>query len=313
MRGLSDAFMASLQTGELAGLLRAVKLDDTLCLEIRGEYINVYYRGGCLFKVSCDYTFAFDESYFGKKSWPFGKPATTEEWLSVIPQLKAAIDSYFCRGKDKSEQEEHGVDKAEREVQQMILRDNTNSRIANETDYFITDIEYTGQGFRFDMVAAKWLAGHRQWGYKAGLSIIEVKYGDKSLDERPGPGLYKHTQDVIALLEDEEKLRNLIDETNTLANQKRMLGLFPQLDARNTHEIAIPEDCKKEFIFILVNTNPRSKKLKEVLEAIQKDGLIRRLNELGCKLLLARASCMGYGLYAECMEEIKAEIQPEKL
>jgi len=302
-RGLSHAFLADLreEDGKLFGLLQAVQCDDALCLEIREEYINVYYRGGCLFKVNPGYAFAFDENYFCDGIWPFDKPKTTEEWLRVIPKLKAAMDYFLYRNP-----------KTEREVQQMILRDNTNSRVANETDYFITDIEYQGQGFRFDMVAAKWLAaGHRSKGNKASLAIIEVKYADGSL--AGDAGLKKHMQDVIRLLKNENgELSKLIDETNTLANQKRMLGLFPQLDARNPHKIAIPQNCKKELIFVLVNTNPRAGKMRggqweEVLADIQNDKLIHRLNELNCKLLLARASYMGYGLYAKCMKEIKPE------
>lgn len=294
-RGLTRVFKEDLLGGKLAGLLEAVKHDYTLCLEIREGYINVYYRGGCLFKVIPGYTFDFDKKYFGAGGWPFVKPVTIEEWLAAIPDLKTAMDSYFLKHP-----------KAEREVQQMILRDNTNTPVANGIDYFITDIEYAGQGFRFDMVAAKWLAKDRKRGDQARLAIIEVKYADKSLGG--DAGLYKHMQDVIALLESEDKLCKLIEETNMLANQKRALGLFPKMK-HNKNEIAIPKERREiELIFVLVNTNPRSSKLEDVLAEIRKDRLIHRLNELNCTLLLAKASYMGYGLYADCMEEIKAEI-----
>ena len=43
-----DAFLH----GELHPLLEAVKKDDTLDLELRGNSVNIYYRGGSLFKIT---------------------------------------------------------------------------------------------------------------------------------------------------------------------------------------------------------------------------------------------------------------------
>jgi len=51
-RRLSDQFMAGLKEGWLHPLLDRVKADRTLCLEIREDYVNIYYRGGNLLKVS---------------------------------------------------------------------------------------------------------------------------------------------------------------------------------------------------------------------------------------------------------------------
>ena len=45
-RRLSDHFIADLKVEILKALLDRVKADPTLCLEIRDEYINIYYRGG---------------------------------------------------------------------------------------------------------------------------------------------------------------------------------------------------------------------------------------------------------------------------
>ena len=44
----------------------AVKKDHTLCLEIRENYINIYYRGGCLLKLEENdgkYRASFDRRY----------------------------------------------------------------------------------------------------------------------------------------------------------------------------------------------------------------------------------------------------------
>lgn len=51
-RGLSDNFMAALTGGVLTPLLDRVKADRTLCLEIREDYLNIYYRGGSLMRIS---------------------------------------------------------------------------------------------------------------------------------------------------------------------------------------------------------------------------------------------------------------------
>ena len=42
-RGISDKFISELKTGLLCPALEAVLHDDTLCLEIRDDYINIYY------------------------------------------------------------------------------------------------------------------------------------------------------------------------------------------------------------------------------------------------------------------------------
>ena len=47
MRKLNDIFLNDLKEGgRLFPLTDAVKSDPSLCLELRGDYVNVYYRGG---------------------------------------------------------------------------------------------------------------------------------------------------------------------------------------------------------------------------------------------------------------------------
>jgi len=50
-RGLSTEFMLALKDGFLNSILEVVKRDDTLCLKIKNEYINIYYRGGSILKL----------------------------------------------------------------------------------------------------------------------------------------------------------------------------------------------------------------------------------------------------------------------
>ena len=52
-RALTPGLMQQLGEGALLSpLLERVRRDRTLCLELRGGYLNVYYRGGNLLKVS---------------------------------------------------------------------------------------------------------------------------------------------------------------------------------------------------------------------------------------------------------------------
>jgi len=46
MRGLSKKFMNDLNEGILTPLRRRVLADRSLCLEIREDYVNIYYREG---------------------------------------------------------------------------------------------------------------------------------------------------------------------------------------------------------------------------------------------------------------------------
>ena len=51
MRGINHKFTYDLQNGELKQFLDLVKNDSTLDLEIREDYISIYYRGGCIYII----------------------------------------------------------------------------------------------------------------------------------------------------------------------------------------------------------------------------------------------------------------------
>ena len=68
MRGLSDKFIEDLKEGVLLPMTCAVKSDTTLCLELRGSYVNIYYRGCNLMKIAAvkntaSYVVEFDKNY----------------------------------------------------------------------------------------------------------------------------------------------------------------------------------------------------------------------------------------------------------
>lgn len=147
-RGLSDEFITDLKTGILAPILQRVIEDDTLDLQIRNNYINIYYRGGNIMKISEPiprngrYYANFNQDYFKGYNIVSSSVAclTTKtirtvddsvKWVNDFPILKQSMDIYFS---------EHR--KEEREFQQLIGRENNWSSTSNDTDYFICDIEY---------------------------------------------------------------------------------------------------------------------------------------------------------------------------
>jgi hypothetical protein len=170
MRELSPAFMDDLKgaNGVLYPILERVKLDHTLMLAIRENYINIYYRGGNILKVnfkkqdesSNHYQSSFDVEYNKSGKTIPVLPTTikcqadAKTWVDEFSQLKEIMDIYFAK-----------TGKSEREFQQLVARENNNSTISNESEYFVLDIEFTDPGnARFDMLAIRWDASKRKNG-----------------------------------------------------------------------------------------------------------------------------------------------------
>ena len=87
--GISDKFVASLkdEKGLLAPLLKRVRADQTLCLELRENAIHLYYRGGrllCVVENFGAYTATFDEKYFSSES----KPALPNARIQTEAELR---------------------------------------------------------------------------------------------------------------------------------------------------------------------------------------------------------------------------------
>ena len=158
-RAISEVFLDDLKTGKLSSLLERVLADDTLDLELRGKCINIYYRGGSLFRItekgSGTYEICFDSNYCDTEAWRntgiivICNP-TIQQAVKNIPYYKQAMDMWL-----------HKNPKYEREFQQLLVRENNNQGdISKSTDYYILDIEYADDNdrskSRFDIVALKW-------------------------------------------------------------------------------------------------------------------------------------------------------------
>jgi len=295
-RGLSHAFMNDLKEGGLLNpLLERVKKEHTLCLEIRENYINIYYRGGNIIKIERKevYTAWFDIKYCicSEAQFVTALPKKlcskndVNTWVAAIPNLKQAMDFWF------------GVKpKEEREFQQLLLRENNGPTIGNSTDYFIIDIEYDNHcGARFDLVTVEWESEGSvrklQKQYSPKLTFIEMKYGNNALTGESG--ILNHVKDFREYL-NKHGLDPIRDEMLTLFKQKRELGLIPAL-ADNKNVVKKFSD-ETDFVFLLANHDPASSKLKSILDELNKRD---PFHDFGVNLKFCTSNFMGYGLYKQ--------------
>ena len=282
MRSLNNKFIDDLKQGVLSPLLDAVKSDNSLCLELRGDSVNVYYRGGSLMKITqCaqGYTASFDENYFrsGKKvhlrALEIRRQEDVEKWLELSPQFKHAMDCYFGRHQWN-----------EREFQQLIVRDNNFGSSARSTDYYICDIEYASMGMRFDMIAVHWpsTSAQRKKQYDRRLVLVEMKHGDNAL--KGNAGLHEHIRDVNDYLSDSGKLQNLKEDMKEVFNQKRNLGLI--ICRRDLNSFS---GEKPILLLAFANHDPEKKALGELLKKLPETPHV--------EVRIATASFLGYALY----------------
>ncbi len=287
-RQISEKMLNAFLSGKLSSLLEAVKKDDTLDLELRGDSVNIYYRGGSIFKIEerdNSFSISFDTNYCrGYSTSLRGNPSPAEA-VAKLPFYKQAMDWWF-----------HEYPKYEREFQQVIVRENNNhGKISNGTDYYIVDIEFVDDNARFDMVALKWLSNGavRKDTRKISLTLIEVKYGDGAL--KGTAGIEKHLGDFQTFLSDTKKVNDFCQDMSLVFSQKCQLGLVDGLNERQ-YDVKISSE-KPEVIFIFANHDPDSKILPAVLKKVDP-------SKYKFSILVANASHMGYGLYAEQMKQI---------
>ena len=289
VRRLDEYFVKELLCGQLKDCLIYVRDDDTLDMEIRENSINIYYRGGNVLKVKKNgnsYQYGFDDNYLPSNSTGIKNRLhelrNHNNWNDYFPKAKQAMDFYF-----KDHQKE------EREFQQLVVRENNFSSIANGTDYFIIDIEYDNhKNARFDIIAVEWPSETSKRkllaNYKPKLVIIEMKYGDGALSGNSG--MKKHENDFLEFISNEADLNEFKKEMLFLFKQKRELGLIPCLSSsKNSNEIKeFVEDV--DLLFLIANHDPASQKLTKELSS---------LNWHDSGFIIS--NFMGYGIYKQCV------------
>lgn len=296
---LSERFMEDLvqPDGLLNPILARVKKDQTLMIAIRENYINIYYRGGNLLRVTeqsaGSYRVFFDDQYNQSGQAGPDLPAVIHNraeagnWAAAFPTYKNLMDEFFCIHP-----------KPEREFQQLVARENNHSTISNESEYFVSDIEFADAslGARFDMLAIRWSASQRTNGSRCRAVLVEMKYGDGALGGNAG--LIKHLQDLEALIQDSSRYAKLLQTMEAQFNQLDQLGLLKFNRSKNGTKIKLAANDRPEVVFILANHNPRSSKLKTILSDPEID-VFEQSQRFDLRFYVASFS--GYGLHEKCM------------
>jgi len=319
-RILSEKFENDLLNGCLKGLWEHILADNTLMLAVRDGYVNVYYRGGNILKLSekgDGYDASFDPKYTEGLSSRFQLPlpnspkrivseTEVKQWVESFPVRKQIMDFFFTSK----------VEKLEREFQQLVVRENNFSRISNATDYFIADIEFdielpeSKKKAQLDMLAFKWLRESAIRKKDDGeLALIEMKYGDGNLEKESG--IIAHLRQFDELICDPVSRKKLRETVEKQMNQLNKLELINH--SRMENRKFTVTDGRIEVIFMFANHDPRSGnqrsgKLLEVLETKEFSSLVAKMEDY-CDVRFFIANSAGYGMHEKCMVNLKNYIE----
>ena len=212
MRQLTKTLFNELkdEKSKLHELLEYVQNDDTLDMEFRENSFTLYYRGGELLSVSepkpKKYVWNPLDANYNDGHKLKNNPENFEEY---IPEAKHLIDYHICISKKNH--------LGEKEIQQLVVKENNYSPNSQDTDYFIVDMEYTEGGdkdkTRFDLIAVRWDSnGPARKKDEVSLAIIEVKQGTHSvISTKSRPGLRTHQKDFNAFIQKKKEEKSLAD------------------------------------------------------------------------------------------------------
>jgi len=250
MRKLSATFINSLKSGFLAGIRKKVIADSDLTLEIRDNYINIYYKGNSLLKLTESihgrYKADIHEKFRDGLDIPldFIDQETTAKFLNDISLLKENVIR-------------HGKHSLEIEYEQMIIRAN-NFEPRNNSEYFIIDRQYVVGKQRFDLAGIFWDRKARRKGQEVDLCFIEVKFA-LNQDISEVHNQLKRYYEAIR-----PRAKNIAEEGETIFRQKLELGLYNQSSERIEvmKTLSFSKDISRfQFVLVLVDYNPNSLKL----------------------------------------------------
>lgn len=224
-RGLSEACFQMIETiPGLQALMDHICHSDPECsVEIRHNYLNCYYHGGSMFKLTFNtpsktLTFEFDPKYFDLRgtpqadyaelrTWVKGKSKDPSEWLDRLDGIKQVMDSWFLENP-----------KAERGVQQELAKHNTFAHGSYQTIDIELAIPNHKELGRMDLIAV------RREGERYIPVIVELKHGTKAFSN--SSGLKEHYAKTTAFLKDPEGEAYLVETIRQIWASKARLELL---------------------------------------------------------------------------------------
>jgi hypothetical protein len=147
-RGIHDKkFAESLMNGKLRQMLIVINNDKDLDVQIRKDYLNIYYQGGNIARVKSENSVEFDKFYFylDRKTIPKKDLSQVEikklksHRVSLVSKFEAGnYEAYFVQAKEVMDKWFKVNPKLERLEQHKLSIENQ----YNKSDYTIIDLEY---------------------------------------------------------------------------------------------------------------------------------------------------------------------------
>ena len=282
----NEKFRKNLTEGEYKAIIDyASQRENELDVQIRDNYLNIYYQGGNLLRVHprCLY---FDEFYFHRGAKDMrkthlidkckkGDKACIARWEDYKNRRKEMLDilkekrdmATYCKEMKRIMKEWEadlhtiGISHDEKNAQQQISMNNRGA-----TDYTVVDLEYAvsrtssfyydGKSIkkvpRFDIIAVD----------KSGqLYVIELKTGLKAIDGNSGISAH---MDCFEYSIGRDSDKDFINEMDELLKQKQQLNLIDK-------NVFIDKTRKPQFIFAF-SDEPGKNQYEEFVEACKERG-----------------------------------------
>lgn len=275
-----------LKDGHLSNLLKIVKEDNDLVLEIRNDYVNIYYKGGNIAKVGPRDSIQFDENYYKgvpdyesddkknerkrKKKELLKELKTYRDYNSIVKDMKDLMEKYWEWLREKK-----GKTLKEKEVQHALCINNTES-----SEYTIIDVEFQistnkenkycyqkpkkpdgryvaeeKKSPRFDIIAVR-NKDHR-------LCVIELKSGVDALYGKSGVGDHADSfegsigrnpipflNEIKRVIEDKKNLKLLSDNFSISDSVPEFIYAYSYKENdKDINGNLILEKQQKEFFF----------------------------------------------------------------
>jgi hypothetical protein len=247
MRNLSKIFLNCLKSGFLSEITEYVRRDHDLNLEIRDAYINIYYKGNSLLKLTEVGSLLHYKAEIHKKFLE-GVKLSLDFTESTVPQFIKAIPLI------KENITKHGQHSLELEYEQLIIRANNFER-RNNTEYFIVDKQYAIKEGRFDLSGIYWETQGRNRNREVPVCLMELKFALNTDIKDVHNQLARYYEPI------KKNAASIAEELETVFKQKLALKLYDQpsdrINAMKT--LTFSRDIKDfQFIIVLVDYNQNS-------------------------------------------------------